>query len=211
MRRPTETALKSRARALLEAMTAGRRWIYAVPRDDGPAAARAAALAEGLRCTLDDPATGTATFANEQGTATLSTRDDAELEVLLVEATGEDAPKVLAKILDEAGFYAQSTLLGTALDVRDEETATALATLAHMVVAWDADWRSLFAMHLGAEDANVRGRAPRSLATAVRTARDRGPAVELLEEAIGREKDPEALALLVLRRDAMRARPPEQA
>lgn len=187
MRRPTETALKSRARALLEAMTARQRWIYAVPRDDGPAAVRAVALADGLRATNDDATT----FANEKGTATIATRDAAELEVLLVEAAGEDAPEILAKILDQAGFYAQSTLLGTAFDVHDEEAPSALGTLAYMVVAWDEPWKELFALHLGASDPVVRREAAAALAIAAETARAQGPAPALLDEAIAREKVPE--------------------
>src|SRR5689334_1944235 len=150
MRRPTETALRTRARTLLEAMTTQARWIYAVPRDDGPAAVRTIAIAEGLRATQEDAATGTATFANEKGSASLRVVDSEDLDVLLVEATGDDVPPILGKILEQAGFYAQSTLLGTALDVHDEEASTALGTLAHMAVTWDDAWRELFALHLAA-------------------------------------------------------------
>jgi hypothetical protein len=185
MRRPTETALKSRARALLETMTARLCWIYAVPRDDGPAAVRAVALADGL------VAKDEATFANEKGTATIVMRDDADLDVLFVEAQGEDAPPILGKILDQAGFYAQSTLLGTAFDVRDEEAPSALGTLAFMVVAWDEPWRELFALHLGAPDPAVRRAAIGSLLSAVATARANGPAAALLDAAIAKEKDAE--------------------
>lgn len=182
MRRPTETALKSRARALLEAMTARLRWIYAVPRDDGPAAVRAVALAEGL-VAKDD-----ATFTNEEGTATITTRDAEALDVLFVEAAGEDAPPILAKILEQAGFYAQSTLLGTAFDVRDEEAPSALGTLAHLVVAWDEPWRELFALHLAAPDPAVRRAAIASLAIAAATAHEPGPAAALLDAALAKEQ-----------------------
>lgn len=192
MRRPTETALRMRARTLLEAMTTQARWIYAVPRDDGPAAVRAVALAEGFASTHED-----ATAARyAKGAAALATNDSADLDVLLLEATGEEAMPVLAKILDQAGFYAQSTLLSTALDVDDEEAPTALQTLAHMVVAWDAAWRDLFALHLGAPSIAVRREAAAALGIAARTARDPGPAQALLEEAAGREKDPEVAAAL---------------
>jgi hypothetical protein len=188
MPRPTETALRGRARALLEAMTARARWIYAVPRDDGPAAARAVALASGLR--VEQEEAGAARYANEKGTASLVTLDSAELEVMLVEAAGPDAPPVLAEILDRAGFYAQSTLLGTALDVHDPEAPKALRTLAHMVVAWDEDWSDLFLLHLAAPDPVVRHDAVVGLSVAVMVAHDAGPAPALLEEAIRREKFP---------------------
>jgi hypothetical protein len=189
MPRPTETALRGRARALLEAMTARARWIYAVPRDDAGAAVRGATLAAGFRCVEEDAAAGTARFANEAGTASLASRDSEPLEVTFVEASGEDAMPVLAKILDEAGFYAQSTLLGTAFDVRDEEAPSALATLAPMVVAWDDPWRELFQLHLGAGDPVVRREAASSLVTAAQAARDAAPALAMLEAAAQREKD----------------------
>jgi hypothetical protein len=188
MPRPTETALRGRARALLEAMTARARWIYAVPRDQGPAAARAVALAAGLR--VEQEEAGAARYANEQGTASLVVLDSAELEVMLVEAAGPDAPPILADILDRAGFYAQSTLLGTALDVHDPEAPKALRTLAHMVVGWDEDWSDLFLLHLAAPDPVVRHDAVVALSVAVMVAHDAGPAPALLDEAIRREKFP---------------------
>jgi len=191
MPRPTETALKSRARRLLEAMTERARWVYAVPRDPGAAAARAVALDAGLTCVEDDAASGKARFADAAGTAALSIIDSPDLEVTLIEASGEGAPPVLGKILDQTGFYAQSTLLGTALDLRDEEASQALETLAHMVVAWDKDFADLFALHIGAPDAETRRGAAEALAIAVKTAGDAGPARRLLEAAIAREADAE--------------------
>lgn len=187
MPRPTETALKSRARALLEAMSEALRFIYAVPRDDGPAAVRAVTEAEGMRATAEEEAV--TRYASERGKVTLITRDLPDLDVLVVEAAGEDAPPLLAKLLDQAGFYAQSTLLGSALDLDDEEAPEALATLAHMVVAWDKPWRELFALHLGAADATVRRHAIASVVTAARASNAGGPARELLADAASREKD----------------------
>jgi hypothetical protein len=190
MPRPTETALRGRARALLEAMTERARWIYALPRAEAPAAVRAVALARGLRCEEEDAGAGTARFVDEKATASLVTFDSAELDVLLVEAAGPEAPGALADILDKTGFYAQSTLLGTALDVKDEEAPKALRTLAHMVVAWDEDWSDVFLLHLASPDPVVRHDAVVALTVAVMVARDAGPAPELLEEAIRREKFP---------------------
>src|SRR5262245_7535541 len=119
MPRPTETALKGRARALLEAMTARARWIYAIPREEGLRIARAVVEGKGLRCEEEDAKAGAARFADEKGSASIVTLDSAELEVMLVEGAGAEAPPILADILEKTGFYAQSTLLGTALDVRD--------------------------------------------------------------------------------------------
>jgi hypothetical protein len=109
---------------------------------------------------------------------------------MLVEAAGPDAPPLLAEILDRAGFYAQSTLLGTALDVHDPEAPKALRTLAHMVVGWDEDWSDLFLLHLAAPDPVVRHDAVVALSVAVMVAHDAGPAPALLDEAIRREKFP---------------------
>jgi hypothetical protein len=201
MRRPTETALRSRARALLEAMTDRGRWIYAVPRDDGPAAVREVALAAGFTA----PAADAPAARYEKGAAALVARDAADLDVLLVEATGEEAAALLGPILDKAGFYAQSTLLGTAFDVLDEEAPTALQTLAFMVVTWDADWRELFAGHLAAEDPVVRREAGTALTIAAATAGDPGPAAALLDEALGREPDAEVAAALTAARAALGA------
>jgi hypothetical protein len=188
MPRPTETALRGRARALLEAMTERARWIYALPRHEGPAAVRAAALAKGLRC--EEEEAGAARFADEAGALSLVTFDSAELDIALVEAAGSDAPPLLAEILEKTGFYAQSTLLGTALDVKDAEAPKALRTLAHMVVAWDEDWSDLFLLHLASPDPVVRHDAVLALTVAVMVAHDAGPAPDLLDEAIRREKFP---------------------
>ena len=205
MRRPTETALRTRARTLLEAMTTRARWIYAVPRDDGPEAVKSIALAEGLAVAQEDAAAGTATYANAKGTASIRAVDSEELDVLLVEATGEDVPPILGKILEQAGFYAQSTLLGTALDVHDEEAPTALGTLAHMAVSWDEPWRDLFALHLLATDPVVRREAAASLVTAVAVSRNAAPATMLLEEAVARETVPEVKEALTDALDRLRA------
>ncbi len=188
MPRPTETALRGRARALLEAMTERARWIYALPRGEGPAAVRAVALAKGLGCEEEDA--GAVRYADASGKASLVTLDSAELDVTLVEAAGPDAPPILADILDRTGFYAQSTLLGTALDVKDPEAPKALRTLAHMVVAWDEDWSDLFLLHLASPDPVVRHDAVVALSVAVMVAHDAGPAPALLDEAIRREKFP---------------------
>jgi hypothetical protein len=190
MPRPTETALRGRARGLLEAMTERARWIYALPRLEGAPAARAAAEAAGLHREEDGNAARYTREPGEAGPATLVTLDSEELDVLLVEGTGDGAPAILSQILDKTGFYAQSTLLGVALDIRDPEAPKALRTLAHMVVAWDEDWSDLFLLHLASPDPVVRHDATVALTVAVMVAHDAGPATALLDEAIRRETFP---------------------
>lgn len=190
MPRPTETALKVRARALLEAMSERARWIYALPRVEAPAAVRAIAAAKGLPCEEDDVAAGAARFASADGKASIVFFDNADLDVTFVEAAGDEAPPILADVLERTGFYAQSTLIGTALDTKDPEAPKALRTLAHMVVAWDEDWSDLFLLHLAAPDPVVRHDAVVALTVAVMVAHDAGPGPALLDEAMRREKFP---------------------
>jgi hypothetical protein len=187
---PTDTALLGRARVLLEAMTERARWIYAVPRElDGALVAssvRAMLEARKLRCDEEDAAARVARFVDERGKVAVVTFDSPELDVLLVEASGPEAPP----LLERTGFYAQSQLLRTALDVRDPEASKALRTLAHMVVAWDEDWSDLFLLHLASPDAIARHEATLALSVAAMVARDAGPAKLLLDEALRREKFP---------------------
>lgn len=188
---PTETALKGRARALLEAMTDRARWIYAVPHDAGePATARAILEEAGLAREESDEAAHVTRYSNSAATAAFVLFDSPELEVLLIEATGPDAPELLAKILERTAFYAQSQLLRTAIDVRDPEAPKALRTLAHMVVAWDEDWSDLFLLHLASPDPIVRHDAAMALTVATMVSQVAGPAIALLEEAHKREKFP---------------------
>jgi hypothetical protein len=191
MHRPTDTALKNRARTLLEAMTERSRWIYAVPRDESVDAVAAIASGAGLR--RDGEGTR---CANEAGTARLVVLDRPELDVMVIESAGQEAPPILSAVLEKTGFYAQSTLLGTAFDVHDEETTEALATLAHMVVAWDKEWRELFKLHLGADEPAVRRWAAEAVVIAKETAGDAGPAEALLDEALQREQDNEVKAAI---------------
>jgi hypothetical protein len=189
MPRPTETALKGRARALLEAMSERARWIYALPRDEpGESSLEAALTREGLVCEERDADASVSRYA--LGKATFVVFDSPELDVTLVEASGDDAPPILAKLLDERGFYAQSRLIGTALDVKDPEAGKALRTLAHMVVAWDEDWTDLFLLHLASPDPVARHDAVAALSIAAMVARDPRPAIDLLREARSREKFP---------------------
>lgn len=190
MHRPTDTALRTRARTLLEAMTARERWVYAVPRERGVEGVRAIALAQGLLALPPATEGNAESFAGASGTR-LRVEDRPDLDVLLLEAEGSEAPTALAAILDETGFYAQSTLLGTAFDVHDEEADVALRTLAAMVAAWDKDWLDLFRLHLTAPEPALRQEAIASLLAACAAARASDKASALLAEVRAAEKDEE--------------------
>lgn len=188
---PSETALKGRARALLEAMTERARWMYAVPRDAGELATARAILEDaGLRPEDADEKAGVVRLVTGDDKTAFVLFDAADLEVLLIEGTGPGAPELLAKVLEKTEFYAQSRLLKAALDVRDPEASKALRTLAHMVVAWDEDWSDLFLLHLASPDPVVRHDATLALTVATMVARDPGPALALIDEALAREKFP---------------------
>ena len=201
---PTETALKLRARTLLEAMTERERWVYALPREVADGQARSFLQERGLSVEEEDAAAGVVRLLDAKAKARFVLFSSAALEVTMVEASGPDAPALLGELLEKTGFYAQSQLLATALDVRDPECVKALRTLAHMVVAWDEDWTDMFLLHLASPDAVVRHEAVASTSVAAMVSRDPEPARRLLEEALSREKFPklretieEAIALVV--------------
>lgn len=203
MKSATETALKLRARTLLEAMTERERWVYALPREAADGQARAFLQERGLSVEEEDAAAGVVRLLDAKDKARFVLFSSAALEVTMVEASGPEAPELLGELLEKTGFYAQSQLLATALDVRDPECVKALRTLAHMVVAWDEDWTDLFLLHLASPDAVVRHEAVTSTSVAAMVARDPEPARRLLEEALSREKFPklretieEAIALV---------------
>jgi hypothetical protein len=190
MPRPSETALRARARTLLEAMTERARWVYALPPDTAAKFLRPILKDRGLNVEEEDQKAKAFRASNAKESAHFVVMESAELDVTLVEASGGDAQPILAEILERTGFFAQSQLIGTALDIKDEEAPKALRTLAHMVVAWDEDWSDLFLLHLASPDPVVRHEATLGLTIAVMVARDRGPAPALLDEALRREKFP---------------------
>lgn len=201
MHRPTDTALRARARQLIEMMNERGRFIYAIP-DDSAHHAKPLALAAGFTLDEEDEGAKVARLTSPAG-GSLVVFASPELDVTFIEARGEAAPEALANILEKTEFYAQSTLLAVALDVNDPEAPKALRTLAHMVVAWDEDWSDLFLLHLASPDAVVRHEAVAATTIAAMVAADIGPAKELLREAERREKFPklketigEALQLL---------------
>lgn len=187
---PSETALRGRARTLIEAMTERTRWIYAVPRTSEGPSARTILEAEGLRVEEQDAGAKVVKLANDARSVVFVLFDSPELEVELIEGEGGDAVPLLAKVLDKTGFYAQSQLLRTALTVHDPEASKALRTLAHMVVVWDEDWSDLFLLHLASPDPVARHEAALSVSIAAMVARDPRPAIALLEEAKRRETFP---------------------
>jgi hypothetical protein len=188
--RPSPTALKDRARTLVERMTNRGRFVYAVPREEARAHLPKVLAAEGfaLRETEDDGRV--ARWSNAEETASLTVLERVDLDVTFVQGDGGDAVAPLGAVLDKTGFFAQSTLLESAFDVGTEDARKALLTLAHMVVGWDADWADLFLLHLASPDPVVRHDAVTALTVAAMVARDRGPAPELLAEAAKRETFP---------------------
>lgn len=189
--RPSPTALVARARTLVETMTDRARWIYALPPDE--AAEHVAPTLEAHRFVRreTDAAARAAKWTRDGDNASFVVVERPDLEVVLVEAQGGPAADALGAILGKTGFYAQSTLLSSAFDVPNEDARKALLTLSHMVVAWDDEWADLFVLHLAAPDPIARADAVTALTIAALVARDKGPCLELLEEAARRETFPQ--------------------
>jgi hypothetical protein len=188
--RPTEASLRTRARTLVERMTERERWIYAVPPEEARTDAPRVLAARGWK----ESAPGT--WTGPEGGATVRLVERSDLAVTLVEARGADAAEPLGAVLEATTFYAQSTLLAHAHDRDDEESETALATLAAMCVAWDPAWESLFTEHLGDIDAPVRAAAAASLVEAAATCGDAAPARRLLAKALATEGDDDARGVM---------------
>jgi hypothetical protein len=188
--RPSATALKDRARTLVERMTARGRFVYAVPPEEARTHLAHVLTAQGFALRETDDGGRVAKWSNAGDSATFVVLERIDLDVTFIQADGSDAVQPLAAILDKTGFFAQSTLLESAFDVGTEDAKKALLTLSHMVVAWDADWADLFLLHLAAPDPVVRHDAVTALIVAAMVARDRGPAPELLAEAAKRETYP---------------------
>ena len=184
--RPTATALRARARALLEHMIEQSRWIHALPTDEAETHAAATFAAHGFVPRAGEGDDTSKRWTNDAGTSSLTLVDHEELEITLVEAQGAEAPEPLGALLRKAGFYAQSALIESALDVETNDARKALLTLAHMLVAWDDEWTELFRGHLASADAAVREDAVASIALAAAVARAPGPAPMLLREALTR-------------------------
>jgi hypothetical protein len=171
-------------------MTERERWIYALPPAEAARHLPSTATQHGFVSGGVDASGKAERWSNGSESASLVVLEREDLEVTLIEARGGDAAGVLGALLEKTGFFAQSALLGSALDVATEDAQKALLTLAHMVVAWDDDWADLFLLHLASPDPIVRRAAVTALTVATMVARDRGPALELLDEAAKRETYP---------------------
>jgi hypothetical protein len=188
--KPSPTALKDRARTLVERMTERARFVYAVPREEARAALAKILVAEGFALRETEDAGRVTKWTNADHTASFVVLEREDLDVTFLQGDGAGTVPALGAILNETGFFAQSTLLESAFDGGTEDARKALLTLAHMVVAWDADWADLFLLHLAAPDPVVRHDAVTALTVAAMVARDRAPAQELLAEAAKRETFP---------------------
>jgi hypothetical protein len=171
-------------------MTERGRFVYAVPRAEAHTHLPKVLSEQGFALRETDDAGRVAKWSNAQGTATFVVLERVDLDVTFIQGDGGDAVAPLGAVLGKTGFFAQSTLLESAFDVGTEDARQALLTLAHMVVAWDADWADLFLLHLASPDPVVRHDAVTALTVAAMVARDRGPAPELLAEAAKRETYP---------------------
>lgn len=191
MHKPSPTALVARARTLVEQMTERARWIYALPSEEAAEHTTPTLEAHHFVRRETDAASHAAKWTHEAENAAFVVVERPDLDVVLVEAQGGAAADTLGALLGKTGFYAQSTLLSSAFDLPSEDAQKALLTLAHMVVVWDDDWADLFVLHLAAPDPIVRADAVTALTIAALVARDRGPCLELLDEAARRETFPQ--------------------
>src|SRR5258706_7122483 len=171
-------------------MTDRERWIYALPPEEAGQHLVPTMTAHGFEVGESDAAGKVTKWTKAGATASFVVLERDDLEVTLIESQGTDAVAPLGALLEETGFFAQSGLLSSALDVSTDDARKALLTLAHMVVAWDEDWADLFLLHLASPDPTVRHDAVTALTVAAMVARDKGPASELLAEAAKREAYP---------------------
>jgi hypothetical protein len=171
-------------------MTDRGRWIYALPPAEAARHVGPTLKAHGFVAGEAEGDGKVVKWTQSAKAASLVVLEREDLEVTLVEAQGSGAAEPLGAILKETGFFAQSALLSSALDVSTADARKALMTLAHMVVDWDEDWADLFLLHLASPDPVVRHDAVTALTVAAMVARDKGPASELLNEAAKRETYP---------------------
>ena len=190
MHRPSPSALKDRARTLIERMADKSRFVYALPREEARTHVAPTLTAEGFALRETDDEGRVTRWENKAATASFCVLEREDLDVTFLQGDGDDTVPVFSAVLGKTGFFAQSTLLESAFDVGTEDAQKALTTLAHMVVAWDEHWADLFLLHLAAPDPAARHEAVAAIAVAAMVARDKGPAPELLAEARKRETYP---------------------
>jgi hypothetical protein len=151
-------------------------WVYALPIAETREAATTTFEQRGL------VPSGKHGWVNAEQTLRLNLLEREDLAVALVRAEGLEAAPHLAALLERTGFYAQTALLASAHEMGSADARQALATLAHMVVAWDAGWRDLFRAYLEASDPIDRQAGADALATAAVASSDPAPAEQLLRE-----------------------------
>lgn len=189
MSRADEAALKKRARAMLVAMSERSHWVYALPYE-AFAAVAAQLTAEGLAQTDSDDEGRVLSYGEGDGCRFVVMANE-PLDATLVDASGDDAVRLLKLLLDEHGFLPQSVIWETALDIgQPREASLALRMLAHMTVSWDEDVTDVFLLHLASPDPVARHEAVTAVTLAAMVARDVEPALRLLEETKQREKFP---------------------
>jgi len=199
--RPSPTALKDRARVLVERMTDRGRFVYALPEDEADIHLANTLTEHGFVICESQEEARVTKWCHHAAGATFVVLERRDLEVTFVQTDGGGAVQPLGALLAKTGFFAQSALLESAFDVATEDARKALLTLAHMVVAWDDDWADLFLLHLAAPDPVVRHDAVTALTVAAMVARDKGPAPELLDEAAKRESYPKLKETIVQARE----------
>jgi hypothetical protein len=160
MRKPSDTALKRRARELIEQMSRQARFVYALPIEAAREAGEGILTGHGLVLT------GERIWANPERTVRITLTVHDALAVALVCAEGVDAAAPLAALLERTGFYAQSALLASACEGGTDDARKALATLSHMVIAWDDSWRQLFDSFARSKDPLDREAAAEAFAVA---------------------------------------------
>ena len=187
---PTDADLKERARVLVQHMANVGRIVYATPISLARETFEHALRTAGLILREVDAEADVSRWTDETGDDLLVALEREDLGVRIFEIRGPGAAARAQKILEHVPFVPQSKLLREAIDVGSPDARKALLVLAHAVVVWDDDWTDLFLLHLAAPDPIARHDAVASTFLAAIVAGVREPALELLREALKREKFP---------------------
>src|SRR5438445_13044107 len=111
MNRPSATALKARARTLLERMTDRERWIYALPTPESRDHLAKILGAHGFAVSEIEAGGKVSKWTAKAEAAAFVVFDRDDLDVTLIEAQGSGVVAALGALLAKTGFYAQSALL----------------------------------------------------------------------------------------------------
>ena len=184
----SQDALRSRARALLVAMTERSRWVYALAAEGSFDTAQAIIVEAGFDELAKEADGRVRKYGDDDGHFVLF--DNQELGAVLLEGEGDSVVPVIKTVLDQTGFVPQSKLWGDALAIGEDRAGPALRLLSHMAIGWDEDWTDLFVLHLASPDPIVRNDATLALTMAAMVSGESEMALELLQEAHKREKFP---------------------